>query len=304
MFESKRVDEKNMGTAVARLRRVVEILKLLIEHIRVMETMTPLDFLDFRKYLFPASGFQSFQFRMVENMLGLPESDRMTYNNYHYAAFFTPEQQAQLDRISEGHNLFTAVEDWLERTPFLSFGDFKFLEHYKASVERMVEREAAAIQESDYLTEEEKAMRIRMMGNTDPYFRSILDPHQHSEEKGKGTFRLSYDAMLAALMINLYNEEPLLQIPYRFLLTLVDIDELLTTWRYRHAQMVLRMLGRKTGTGGSSGHSYLRETALKHHIFTDLHNISTLLIPRSELPSLPPHLIKQLGFYYTQKNED
>lgn len=304
LFKSGRVDERNMGTAVARLQRVIEILKLLVEHIRVMETMTPLDFLDFRKYLFPASGFQSFQFRKVENMLGLPEPDRMTYNNYHYAAFFSPGEQAELKHIADGNNLFDAVEDWLERTPFLRFGDFQFLDHYKASVERMVAREAEAINASDYLTADEKEMRLRMMASTDGYFKSILDPMQHSEEKGKGTFRLSYDALLAVLMINLYNEEPLLQLPYRFLICLADIDELLTMWRYRHAQMVMRMLGRKTGTGGSSGHAYLHETAMKHHIFTDLHNISTLLIPRSELPPLPDRLKRELSFYYTLKNND
>ena len=303
VFQTNKVDERNIGTSIARLNRVIEIFKLLIEHIRIMETMTPIDFLDFRKYLFPASGFQSFQFRKVENMLGLPEDERMTYNNYHYAAFFTEEQRAELESIAKGRNLFAAVEDWLERTPFLRFGNFQFLEHYKASVERMVDREADAISASDYLSDKEKEGRLRMMANTDPYFRSILDPHVHSEEKGKGTFRLSYDAMLAALMINLYNEEPLLQLPYRFLLCLIDIDELLTTWRYRHAQMVLRMLGRKTGTGGSSGHKYLRDTAIKHHIFTDLHNISTLLIPRSELPALPARLVRELGFYYTVKED-
>ena len=62
------------------------------------------------------------------------------------------------------------------------------------------------------------------------------------------------------------------------------------------------MLGRKIGTGGSSGHRYLKATAEKHPIFTDLHNISTLLIPRSELPALPEGLKKELGFYYTVKN--
>ncbi|PSR15164.1 MAG: hypothetical protein DA408_03690 [Bacteroidetes bacterium] len=304
MFQTNTVDERNMGTALARLDRITEIFKLLIEHIRVLETMTPLDFLDFRKYLFPASGFQSFQFRKIENMLGLPEQERLTYNNYHYAAFFTPAQQAELKVITDGDNLFNAVEDWLERTPFLRFGNFQFLDYYKASVERMVAREAEAINASDYLTGKEKEMRLQMMANTDPYFRSILDPQVHSEEKGRGTFRFSYDAMLAILMINLYNEEPLLQQPYRFLISLADIDELLTTWRYRHAQMVTRMLGRKTGTGGSSGSTYLHATAEKHHIFTDLHNISTLLIPRSELPELPLWLKKQLSFYYTQKNED
>ena len=63
MFQNDNVDEKNIGTAIGRLERVEEILKLLIQQIGIMETMTPLDFLDFRAYLFPASGFQSFQFR-------------------------------------------------------------------------------------------------------------------------------------------------------------------------------------------------------------------------------------------------
>ena len=49
----------------------------------------------------------------------------------------------------------------------------------------------------------------------------------------------------------------------------MDIDQALTSWRYRHSQMVLRMLGNKVGTGGSSGHAYLHETAVKHHIFKD-----------------------------------
>ncbi|RME98909.1 MAG: hypothetical protein D6772_08390, partial [Bacteroidetes bacterium] len=135
--------------------------------------------------------------------------------------------------------------------------------------------------------------------NTEQYFQIIFDPARHEELRKTGKQRLSYRASVAALMIHLYHEEPLLQHPHRFLLTLVDTDELLTTWRYRHAQMVMRMLGRKMGTGGSSGHDYLRATALKHHIFADLHNISTLLIPRSELPTLPDSILTQLGFCYT-----
>lgn len=299
MFNRKDVDEKNIGTSIARLNRVIKIFKLLVEHIPIMESMTPLDFLDFRSYLFPASGFQSFQFRKIENLLGLPEEERMTYAGHHYAAFFTEEQQQELDKITKNGNLFHAVQDWLERTPFLQLGNFDFLAAYKEAVERMVAKEAKAIQSSDYLTDKEKKMRLRMMGSTDTYFKSILNPKVHQQLVEEGKQRLSYKATLAALMINLYNEEPLLQFPYRFLICLIDIDELLTTWRYRHSQMVMRMLGRKVGTGGSSGHEYLHATAVKHHIFTDLHNVSTLLIPRSELPELPPELQKELGFCFT-----
>ena len=44
--------------------------------------------------------------------------------------------------------------------------------------------------------------------------------------------------------------------------------------RHRHAIMVHRMIGRKLGTGGSSGYSYLKATAERHKIFTDLFNLS------------------------------
>jgi len=92
-----------------------------------------------------------------------------------------------------------------------------------------------------------------------------------------------------------------LQQPYRLLSRLMDIEELLTLWRNRHAQMVLRMIGRKTGTGGSSGHQYLKSTAQQHQIFTDLYQVATLLIPRSDLPALPEDLRKHLGFYFSTK---
>ena len=105
--------------------------------------------------------------------------------------------------------------------------------------------------------------------------------------------------MIAALLINLYRDEPVLHQPFKFLEALTEIDQLITSWRYRHAHMVLRMLGKKVGTGGSSGHEYLKKTAEKHSIFSDLYNISTLLIPRSDLPDLPESLKKSLGFHFS-----
>lgn len=300
MFKDETVNEKNIGTAIGRMQRVEEILKLLIQQIGIMETMTPLDFLDFRGYLFPASGFQSFQFRVVEAMLGLPEKKRITYNNHHYADFFPKEQQETLAKIYKNGTFFDLVQDWLERIPFLKFGDFDFLKHYESAVKRMIEKEAAAINASDYLTEREKTMRLKMLGGTDTYFQSVLNREAHTKMVEDGDLRLSYDATISALFINLYRDEPILHLPYMLLVNFMDLDELLTTWRYRHAQMVMRMLGKKIGTGGSSGHDYLHKTAVEHHIFTDLHNISTLLIPRSELPELPAEVREQLGFTFTR----
>ena len=300
MFSGGELDENNVCNAIGRLDRVERVMQLLIDQIGVMETMTPLDFLDFREYLFPASGFQSVQFRMIESLLGLPELNRMTYHNTKYSSVFPEDQQKELEQIYKNGTLFDWVNKWLERTPFLKLGDFNFLEKYKEAVNKMLEKETRAIEASDYLSDKEKEKRLEMVGGTDSYFKSILSREHYSELVKEGKKRMSYDATLAALFINLYRDEPILQLPFQLLTNLIDIDDLMTTWRTRHAQMVLRMLGNKVGTGGSSGHEYLAETAKKHRIFTDFHSISTLLISRSELPILPPEIKKKLSFYFTQ----
>ena len=53
---------------------------------------------------------------------------------------------------------------------------------------------------------------------------------------------------------------------------LVDIDEGIQEWRYRHVKMVERTIGRKVGTGGSSGADYLKSTLFKP-VFADLWEI-------------------------------
>jgi len=145
-------------------------------------------------------------------------------------------------------------------------------------------------------------MRLALLGDTNSYFAGIMDENKHKALVNEGKLRLSYKATLAALFINLYRDEPILHQPFRLVSKLVEIDDQLTTWRYRHAQMVMRMLGKKTGTGGSSGHEYLASTAARHHIFADFHNVSTLLIPRSELPVLPHSFRINLGFYFSVAN--
>ncbi len=302
-FSARQINEKNVGIAVSRLNRVIEIMKLLVQQIGVMETMTPLDFLDFRNYLFPASGFQSFQFREMEVMLGLKENRRTTYNNKPYHCVFASDKKDELEELEKGNSLFDLIEDWLERTPFLEFGDFNFVAEYQKAVLNMLDKEKAAILVTDILSDESKQMRLSMLGDTNTYFANIMDEKKHNELIQKGNLNLSYKATLAALFIHLYRDEPILHIPFQLLSKLVEIDDHLTTWRYRHAQMVMRMLGKKVGTGGSSGHEYLATTAAKHHIFADFHNVSTLLIPRSELPVLPDNFRRNLGFYFSALNE-
>ena len=70
-----RLMDQERGIEAARsIRRVVEIEKLLVEQIHILETMTPVDFLGFREQLNPASGFQSMQFREIEFSSGATDA--------------------------------------------------------------------------------------------------------------------------------------------------------------------------------------------------------------------------------------
>ena len=65
------MNKDRLAAASRTLRRVVEIEKLLVNQIHILETMSPISFLAFRDQLNPASGFQSMQFREIEFASGL-----------------------------------------------------------------------------------------------------------------------------------------------------------------------------------------------------------------------------------------
>ena len=67
--------------------------------------------------------------------------------------------------------------------------------------------------------------------------------------------------------------------------TVVELEEFFLLWRTRHARMVGRVIGRRVGTGGSSGVAYLDETT-RYRIFPELWAIQTLLLPRDLMPPL------------------
>ena len=163
----------------------------------------------------------------------------------------------------------------------------------------MVDQEIDSITSSS-LSKEDQQLRIRMIEENKKYFERVLDENQHSQAIKEGETALSYKATMSALLINLYRDEPILHLPYQLLRSLVDLDHKVAAWRFRHVQMVEKMLGQKIGTGGSSGQGYLKETVDKHKVFTDLANIATLMISRSYLPALPKSVKNNLGFTYNK----
>uniref|UniRef100_A0A2H6N447 Tryptophan 2,3-dioxygenase n=1 Tax=Micrurus carvalhoi TaxID=3147026 RepID=A0A2H6N447_9SAUR len=288
-------DERNMLKIVTRMQRISIILKLLVEQFSVIETMTALDFFDFRDYLSPASGFQSLQFRLLENKIGVPQSLRVPYNRRHYRDNFKGKESELLLKSEQEPTLLQLVKAWLERTPGLEPEGFNFWGKFEANVLNGLEQEYAIVQAKE--DSEEKEDQMAELQKQKEVLMSLFDEKLHEHLFSKGDRRLSYKAMKGALMIYFYREEPRFQVPFQLLTSLMDIDVLMTKWRYNHVCMVHRMIGSKAGTGGSSGYQYLRSTVSdRYKVFVDLFNLSTYLVPRSWIPKLNPTLHK---FLYT-----
>ena len=189
--------------ALHTLKRVLTILKVVVAQIDVLETMTPLEFLSFRDRLESGSGFQSFQFRELEFLLGAKTPaalERYPADSVH---------RRRLERRLAAPTLWDA---------FLSF--------------------------------------LRSEGYAVPADALNRDV----------TLPVTPSPALQAVLVDVYRRDPTVS---SLCERLVDLDEGLQEWRYRHVKMVQRTIGDKSGTGGSSGARYLQGT-LFSPVFPDL----------------------------------
>jgi len=298
IFGNPPVQDHNMGKICNRLERVIEIFKVLVQQFTVLETMYPTSFLEFRSFLVPASGFQSAQFRVLENRLGLRSDLRLQYQKTDYKEFFKDVDHPALSSSESAPSLFDVIESWLERTPHLHYADFQWWEQYRVAVDAELARQRKEIESNPFFTKSDVEQELHSMRTTAKSFDILFDEGKYHDHTNKLNSRhLSHKAMQAALLISLYKEEPVFQMPHRVLSLLGDVDKYLSMWRYRHATMVQRMIGVKIGTGGSSGYGYLRTTVTdRYKVFVDLFHMSTYLLPQSALPKLPAGLQRKMVF--------
>ena len=290
------VAEETIPNVVHHLRRVNEIFKLGVDQFRVMETLTPQDFLDFRDKLSPASGFQSFQMREMEILLGLVEAERVQVpgmkplDHIRKMAPGTPAGDLASQRIEAAEqetNLRSALHDWLHRTPIQGSvpqdaADERtvreFLEEYLVAYRQGQEEQAARLVQVGVGSADH--IKARFAGTIDAA-RTFLFAEDVEGKQRKRLRRIR----AGILFVESYRALPLLAWPRLLIDTVVEMEELLVLWRNRHARMVERTVGRRVGTGGSPGVDYLDRTAA-YRIFTELWTVRTLLLPRQALPEL------------------
>lgn len=297
VFNQRHIPDQSLIEVVHRLQRINQIQQLLNDQISVMETMTPQQFLSFRDYLVPASGFQSIQFKRLEISLGLKREFRIDFDKQSFYNRLSQDDRELLEALESKPSLFELVEQWLARMPLLIKDEFAFWQHYKQAADASLQADRKIILSNDTLTAKEQQQELNDLTATEESFAALFDKTAYQKLNDEGTFRLGHEAMMALLFIKQYPEEPIFNLPFQLITALTDIDEKLTIWRYRHAMMVQRMLGTKIGTGGSSGHHYLKKTTESNRIFTDFFNAASFLLPKDMLPALPDSVKQYFGFY-------
>lgn len=301
-FSAETVQEESVPEVVRHLQRVAKIFEHTMSQWAVMETLTPQDFLEFRDKLVPASGFQSYQMRELEIVMGLDPAQREA------SGFGDPVRvirdlaensaggrfaKERVREAMEERSLAEALNEWLYRTPIRgsSPGDAgdssvidSFVEDYVAAQKAHFEHQARIYGTQGTLTEEVASQRLQKTLNETKAFLLATDiPEAKRQERAR--------VRCAVLFIESYRDLPLLAWPRTLLDVIVDLEESMILFRTRHVRMVERVIGRRMGTGGSSGVDYL-ESTLRYRIFTDLWTVRTILLPRNAVPAL-----SNLDFY-------
>ena len=283
LMNLENVDEVSIPKIVHHLERCTEIFRLLAQQWKVMETLTPQDFLGFRDRLGTSSGFESWQMRTLEMLLGLRPEDRIggmdpiAHNRkLHSEGKLSDEVMAELERMSSFPSLREVLTDWLARTPVhgISGNTDIMTEFVQSHIKTMSEHGESVIAHMVKIGHgDEETIRPRIEAGVESA-RDFLLP------EGKVN-----QARAGLLFIESYRELPLLAWPRRLVDTIVELEESMLLFRSHHVRMVERMIGRRMGSGGSSGVDYL-EMTLKYRIFTDLWAVRTLLVKRDILPDV------------------
>ncbi|MGJ8721720.1 MAG: tryptophan 2,3-dioxygenase [Salinibacterium amurskyense] len=201
----------NLSMALKHIARVKHIQRTLTEQWSVLATLTPSEYSQFRDYLGSSSGFQSYQYRAVEFLLGNKNAGMLKVFEAH------PEAHTLLSKLLAEPSVYDEFLRYLSRHGY---------EVPEAVLNRDVTR---GYEQNDDLIET---------------FRHIYD--------NESEHWLAYEAC----------EE------------FVDLEDNFQLWRFRHMKTVMRIIGMKRGTGGSSGVGFLQK-ALDLTFFPELFSVRT-----------------------------
>ena len=303
------VVESKIPLLVSKLDRLILLMKLCSTQFELMETMSPKAFMEFREKLGTASGFQSWQLRQLEFIIGLEEEQlvnlgsKTALQHLRNARSSLPGGEQMWQKIQEvldGDTLKDVFHNWLYRTPIQGSTPNdpddrlvvqRYLDAYLQAVNKQLKTQAYGLIEAEVGSKEGIEAQFKQTAAQAKEFLMATDVAEDNREKMKRI-------RVAILFIESNSKLPLLAWPRTVLEKVSEYESAMVIFRHRHARMVERMIGRRIGTGGSSGVDYLDNTT-KYRIFTNLWTVRTILLPNHALPP-----VENMDFYEFESNEN
>lgn len=283
---------EQFNSILLRLERCTKIFSVLIEQMNILETMSALGFLSFRDDLIPASGFQSVQFKVIEALLGLKrEKDLAGFQ-------FNDDDKLRLLEQSKHEDLFSCFVKWLEAMPFNYELNTPFWKNFFSLVQDYQQKEEHFTEREDAVSQNQCKIHLKLTEKNQSLYLALLNQEKFNEKLNAHQKKLPFSATVSALFIFLYCDEPTLSLPYRIIQELMNLEEKIALWRFRHLAMVQRMLGFKMGTGGTSGQEYLKKQIESKSFFKDFFELASYLIPREKIPAIPRALKKKMKDFF------
>lgn len=280
--DSVTFDFKDLFKVNERMTRIITIQKLLMEQLEVMETLQPASFIGFRSYLFPASGFQSYQFRILENMFGLKKEWRSEFGQQHYKDAHSEATVKDIEKSEKEDSFLSVMDTWLVKV----FGQEPEADRFWRDFEKGVKDKIEDINKKYSSKATSADVRAKHEAEV-AVWKSVIEKERHDQKFDTGDRRMSFGSWKGALLITYNrNKQEKYSLAYRFLNHVRDADSLFMKWRYHHVKMVHRMIGNKSGTGGTqSGYGYLKTTVGdEYQVFRDLFDFQGFLLEPDYLP--------------------
>lgn len=267
---------------LAFLRRTEAIFHHAVGAFGIMETMHPADFVEFRDYLVPASGFQSVSFRSLEQLLGVQNETRLKVNNLPVFSYLTDAEQAQLADEGKAPSINDLVIRLLARTPVPE----TFIQVYLETTRKVLEEQQYVIARAARDDPKAKSLIDAGVERMEATLKNPVEWSDGLHLEGAEASEEYRKAVIAALYITSYRHEQQFSSLATLLDSLIAVEEAMLLWRGRHTHMAERMIGRRSGTGGtSSGVGYLDLTR-RYRIFHALWLVRKMFVRASALPPL------------------
>lgn len=265
----------HLTTAVSRLGRAEKILRHSLGIFGILETMHPSDFAEFRDHIGPASGFQSSQMREMEIAMGLADNERFKRDGKAYLESFDASHRARLESCMQETTLKDALYAYLiDRVKTPNDWEAVFLQHKEAML-----RQQKQLWFSAHPERVDSAVALEMAPVRELLY---VQQQQLTEEEIR-----SKKVRLACLFLETYREagDPTTALQAQLIDGAIAFEEAFLLWRHYHARMVERQIGRRVGTGGSSGVNYLDSTT-SYRVFTDLWGVRSAIARPSGFPPI------------------